>query len=1661
MLVIALILFIRTPWGQGIVVDKATSYVSRKTGTEVTIERLFITFSGNIYLEGFYLEDTKGDTLVYSKNLEAGVAFAPLLSTGNINITKLEWEGLVARISRSAETEQFNYGFLIEAFAAQAVDSTQIIVVDTTASVPLKINLSPVALRDLDITYKDEVLGIDAAILLGQLDISIPGLDLKNYDFGIKEITLQNTKIKYHQKSPFPTTEEVEVESLLPIVTLDKLTLSNVSVDYISLPDNQEAQVQIGHLLVELPKANLQSQTIKLTTLALENSSILFHDFSVAIPVETVSASPSAPFEWPAWTLEADKLSIDSTNIEYKSADISIKKGVFNPEAIALSDLTFKVNDLFLKDEKVGAKLLEFHFMEGSGFELKELQFGLEAGNNSARIKYLLLATNRSNLDAVVSLDYPSIQEVLDNPEVIQFDFLVNKAILDVRDSYFFSPELAQDTLIRELDDAPFKLELQARGDLASMDISKGNLTWGKTTFDVIGSVEHVLDVDQLSFNFPKINLQTNRETLLKFVKEEDYGIQFPERIDLKGNASGMLDDLLANLDLETDMGRILLDGTYQDNGLLAFAANLKVDQLQLGNLLKLPELDTLTFEIVAKGSGSSLNDLNAELTSTFERLKLYGSDYSGLKLEGKLADGAGDIQAGLDSEFLDFELVTTLDLDSTNSIVELNLDLKGADFYELGLTEKSARTRLKLAANFEGNLDEFDLNALMQDAALVYDDRNYPVGKLSLDARVRKDSTSVDIASALLNGYARTNTNPTDLATAITEHFRHYLDAADSIHSTGDGNIVMNIDLKISNDPLLSEVLLQGIEQFDSARIQAHYFQDIDSLTADIDFPYVNYSGTEVDSLGLRIRSNSNELRAYMGFQKLTSGPLNIGKTYMTGQLADSRMYFDFQSFEEEERTYHVSSDIGLDADTISLHVSAKDLTLKREKWIVPEENMVKYSGESLEFKNFKFTNGNQEISYENNVEGFTDENIAVLFRDFRLSSITSLFNPEEIIAGGKMDGRLVVENPFGATGLMGDLKVDSLKVVNVPLGNLNLEATAKSLGNYVLKLGLKDDGFDIDLNGDYIANEAGGDFDLKLDLNKIEMEKIAALSQDQIVDAAGYLSGTITANGTTSDPKYEGEIQFYETSFVPAQLSTKYILSKEILKVDNAGIYFDQFTIRDTENNTFAINGKVGTESYLNPTFDLKLTADKFMAVNSTDKENKLIFGKATLSADVTIQGDLVLPVVKAKLGVNDNTDLTVIIPESELDLVERQGVVLFVNKENPDDILTRQLEETTSAFSGFDIQALLTIDPNAVFTIVIDPSTGDNLRVSGDADLQMDINPNGRITLSGNYEISNGHYEMSLYNLVSKKFDINQGSRITWNGDPMDANLDIRAIYKVETAASGLMSAQLTGSTNETQNQYQQQLPFLVYLNVQGELLKPEISFLLDMPENQRGAFGGNVYSRVLQINEQEDELNKQVFSLLVLNRFFPSSGSDGSGGGAESIARNSVSQVLSDQMNALSSKLFGDSGFQVGFDVDSYQDYQSGSATNRTDLNINAKQTLFDDRLIVQVGSQVDLEGSSQSSDQANSILANVSFEYLLTEDGRWRIRAFRKNQFESIIDGQLVATGGGLIFNREFNSFSELWETPISSPDKTNPIDELDKKNKKKKKQAKESEENEN
>src|SRR5699024_5673469 len=139
------------------------------------------------------------------------------------------------------------------------------------------------------------------------------------------------------------------------------------------------------------------------------------------------------------------------------------------------------------------------------------------------------------------------------------------------------------------------------------------------------------------------------------------------------------------------------------------------------------------------------------------------------------------------------------------------------------------------------------------------------------------------------------------------------------------------------------------------------------------------------------------------------------------------------------------------------------------------------------------------------------------------------------------------------------------------------------------------------------------------------------------------------------------------------------------------------------------------------------------------------------------------------------------------------------------------------------------------------------------------------------------------------------------------------------------------------------------------------------------------------------------------------------------------------ALSDQLNNFSDQLTGDSGFRLNFDLDSYETYSGGSSQQRTDLDITAEQSLFNDRLVVKAGTEMNVQGDLQPGEE-KPLLGNVSIEYLLTEDGRWRLRGFRKNEYENVIDGQVFTNGIGVLFQKDFNRFKFLWRSLFGDPE---------------------------
>ncbi|MCR9014813.1 translocation/assembly module TamB domain-containing protein [Aquiflexum gelatinilyticum] len=1627
---VGLFFFIRSPWGQDIIVQKATKYVSNKTGTAVRIDKLFITFVGNISLKGLYLEDLKGDTLVYSNHLETGIEFLPLIRNGEINISKIDLDGLVANVKRDSVYQDFNFSFLVDAFVSPVDSANSISETDSVAPFP-ELSFGPIDLKNVSLHYDDQVLGIDLIAGWKEIRIESDRFDLNKMDFGIQNVLIDQANIIYLQTHPFPPSEEVDTLSVspLPLLVLDMVEIHNSKMEYTSTPDGISTRMNIGDLFLSLPEANLEENKIMLKSLALSDSKIDLRINPDDIGQNVAPSQESAAFLWPDWWVEVGSLKLENDEFNFYSGGGVVKKGVFNPEAITLSKLNLQAHSLFLKDQKAKAAIDDFSLIEGSGLELQTLKAKLGADDNKINIEGIDVQTGKSLLKGDFLITYQSLDGFINNPEKAGFDIQFKQFETDASEALFFVPEYKNDIYFKELTRNGLKASGSISGSLARLNIPAFDLSYGKLTKLKIRSagIVNAVDFERMSVNIPDFTFETKGRVIESFLEDGSY--QIPEDIKLTAMAIGGFEDFKTEILLETSEGNVSLEGTVNGDEVYFVNSTLNVQELDLGKILDLPQLEPISLVSHLEGSGSGWYDLEGLMKVDFGNLAWEDIDLSQLGLSLSAKDTVATLQAVFSKENVDFDFNATAKIDTVSPELNFLLDVKKLNTQAIGATKQDIDTNFKISGELSGKPENMTAGIEIFDSFFHLEGRDFPIGLIKVDSRLSDQLSDLKVQSDFLNGFFTVNSSLSNLSLSLENYFNKVIvghsELADSV------NVVAKSEFKFLSTPFIDQLLLSDIDQMDTLLLKFDFNSASQKLNTLVRLPHLLYLNAGIDTFRLDLDGDASTLNFDASFDRFFYDPVNMGQTRLHADFRDQKVNFSFNSKYQQETVINFAAQVTNLGDTIQVRVLPESLIFNKENWEIPSNNLVTYAPKSLNFQNVEFRMEEQYFGVKNDFPNLVEEHLGIGFRNFALHTVFGFLNPENPIAEGVVNGDFIAVNPFHAIGLVADLTISDFELADIPLGILELEAKALSLQEYDFNLALKEGKVDLDIFGSILADSLNTSLDLDLKLNALQMSFLEIVSDSALREAKGFITGDFKVTGSVKEPVYEGAIGFKDVGFLVSQLNTSFNFPDELIKLDNQAVYFNNFTIKDAEGDSFITNGRIITENIADVGFDLKLKTQGFQVMNSTRKDSDLFFGKANVDLDLQIGGTFSLPMINTQLKVNEGTEVTFIVPEDRLDLVERTGVVIFVNHQDPYDLIyQREGDLTTQGIKGYDVKANLRIDPKTVFNLIVDERTNDNLKIQGEGDLNMMMNPNGDISMSGRYVVRSGHYEMNLFNLVNRRFELASGSTVVWRGDPLDATLDLTAIYNIRTSAAELMQAQLSGTDNDTKSQFRQVLPFMVYLKIDGELMKPEISFELDLAEQERGAFGGSVYGMIQQINEQEDELTKQVFSLLVLNQFFPVMGNDGSGGGSVNLARTSVSQVLSSQLNALSGKLFGDTGFSLDFDLDSYTDFQTGAGQDRTQLNVAAKQSLLDDRLVISVGGQVDVEGGNQEVNQADALFGDVSVEYLLDQRGQWRAKAYRKNQFESVIDGQLVVTGISLIFNKEFNAFKELWRRSV-------------------------------
>lgn len=1632
LLIVLVLILIQIPAVQNFAKDKAVAFLEKKIKTRVEVDKLSISFPKQIVLKGIYFEDQNKDTLLAGKELRVDIALFGLLRN-EVNVSYLGLEGIRANIYRVAPDTVFNFDYIVKAFSSEQEKPPG---TDTTST--LKFHLDKISLKDILATFKDDETGNDVYFYLGDFETNIKKFDLDNLSFHVPRIDIDNIVARIHQYKPIiPNPDSSIAASTVPSspsesspqIALDDLNLKNIDFNYKNDISALLADLKLGELSTHPEKIDLATMFIRLNDLNLNNTKIkvLLGKTQQAEAVKEVVSNKTEAEASNPWKIQINKVGFNNNELIYDDENKPEAKEGMDFSHLHVTGFILNADSLSFTPSEFRGNVKQLALNEKSGFQLEKFNTSFVYNDSGAALNDLLLQTDVTVLRNKILVTWPSIEAISKNPGKMFVDANLLNSYIGMKDIFTFLPTFKKNAAGYR--NSNLKINTRIKGYVSNLDIPLLELQGLRnTSVSIKGTIKGLPDAKHTVYNLKINRLQSSKNDVMALLPPNTLPSSFrlPDVFSVTGFFNGSMEDFSTDLALRTNKGNVDVVGKMQPNE--RYNASVSTHNLQLGYLLKQEEnLGAVTLQANVSGSGFDPKKANIDYDVNVSSAVAKGYNYTNLSLTGNAINGLVTADAKMTDPNLTFALNTVADINQKYPAIKLNLNLDTADLKALHLVSDSSFLALsgKIDADIPvsnpdsliGKIFVRDLNVnngknvFTEDSISVISDATAEAKNLHLFAD--------EIQADLVGQYKLT-----EIAQALQSTINRYYNLP-GFKDTAFAAQNWDLNARIIPTGMLLE-FMPDLRGSDSITVHSSFNSTANDLRLEVKNNKLVMSPNEIDSLSLIAQTEADRLNFGLSVNNVTTPSIKIYNTSIDGFVADNKMNFDLGMNDQKNKTQFALGGI-LSQIKNGIEFSLKpDLMLDYEKWNVKQDNFIQYDSTGILVHNFGIDQDGQSLLI-NSQSDSTNSPILVDFNNFKIGTITRIANQDSLLLDGIINGKATVEDIMKDPVFTSDLSITNIVYKTDTVGNLAVKVDNKTADQFNADISLTGNNNDVRITGMY--NTAVSEMDMNVALNQLNLETIKPFAAGQIDDITGFLKGNASVTGSLEQPNIYGAIHFENATVVPTVSGERFQLPNDEIELDPRGMHFHDFTIQDSAKNKLVVDGDVLTSDFRNIYFNLNVTGENFELVNTPKKTDQLFYGKLNIDTDIKLRGSIEAPKADAFLRINDETDFSVVLPSNNPELIDREGVVVFVDKDNPKDSASlNYLIDTLVAqmpMTGIEVTGNIEIDSAAQFTLVIDERNGDALSLKGRADLSGGIDQSGKISLTGNYELTGGSYELSL-SFMKRKFEIQRGSTITWTGDPTSAQIDVTAIYVAKAASIDLVEQQLSGRPPVEVNQFKEKLPFRVLLNMTGELLKPNISFDITLPQDELSQWP-IVDTRLQQVRTDESELNKQVFALLLLNRFVGENPlqSQAEGGGIEGAVRESASQTLTDQLNQLAGSLI--SGVDLNFGITSGQDYSTGQAENRTDLNVGVSKRLLNDRITVNVGSNFELEGPQNSNRNASNIAGDVSIDYALSKDGRYRLRAYRKNQYEGVIEGQIIETGLTFMLSYDYDTFKELFE----------------------------------
>ncbi|WP_419494243.1 translocation/assembly module TamB domain-containing protein [Chryseobacterium bernardetii] len=1636
-----LILSLRLPAVQNFIKDRLIVYLEKKIKTKVSLERVYIGFPNSLVMENLYLKGQDVDTLLAVKKLDVGLHMLKLINS-TADITSVDMEGTRANVVRKPDGK-FNFDYIIDAFATSDKEESP--------SKPFIISLDKINLKDVGVTFNDQQSKNDINLYFKSFDTRVKKFDLNKNTYAVNDINFDGLKLKLKQGIVEEVSKKVEkkVDSLnekKPMnIGLRGIKLTHFNIDYGDENTKTYAKVLFKELSTKINKLDLENNAFNVSNVFLSGADI---NANLYLPAQNANPKnkkePEVSENDKAMNLLLGKLVLNDVKVTYNNTAIAPTKQGIDFNHLNFSKMNMEVRSFKMENNSFAGTVNSAEIQEARGLDIQKFNTDFVYAEKEAYLKDLYLQTPKTLLRNEVILNYNSIDQLTSNLGAVKVSANIQDSKIGFSDILNLVPTLRNTVPFNKYPNAILNVNANVKGsvnDLLIQDLKVSGLD--QLRVNASGRFKNAMNPEQLYYDLRIGEFSANAKTIFNLVPKNTIpsNISLPSSFSIKGNAKGTTKIVNTDLNLYSTLGNAAIvanvDMRKKNHELYDVKANLQ--GIQVGKIIRNKDIGAITAQISAKGESFDFKNANASIKGHVAAATYKGYRYQDMNLTGKINKGAYNFILHSKDPNADLLLTASGMYDEKNPTVKVNGEVIKLDLNKLGFYEKPMILAGKIDGDFT-SLDPNNLNGYLNLKNFAFSDTKevFPVQEVRLNASSTKDSTHIIFNSQIADVELKGKYKLTQIFGALTQTINQYyqFQKPDKSQKIDPGQH-FTFTAKIKNDDLIRK-FVPDLKSFETINLAGNYDADTQKIEIDGQIPQLLYGENTIEKGSLRVTNENQALQYNLNVAALKSSSFSLNKINIDGDVADNTINYNITTKDDKDATqFLIAGNAKSLNDITEVSLNPNGLKLNYADWNVAENNKIQISSKGILADNFRLSNGGSEIFIQSESESPSSP-LNIALKDFKIETITELIKKDTVLARGTINGTAQLRDVMKDMAFTSDLNVSNLIVYGSPVGDLAVKVNNSSPKLLNADIALSGNSNDVRILGDY--NTASSSFDLNMAINQLQMKSIQGFSMNAITNTEGYLSGNLKITGTTDQPNILGKVKFNDAGLEIAKTGSDFRKLNDEIDFTNRGIEFNKFKIKDKDGNALVVDGQVLTQTYRDFAFNLNVNARDFKVVNSQKSNDAMMYGVLAIDAGLHIRGNLDLPKVDGKLNVADNTDFTFVLPQSNPSLQERDGIVEFVDQDQV--VLNKTIKadslNTQSRIKGMDVSVNIEVSKEAKLSIVIDKANGDFVQLQGEAELTGGIDPSGKTTLVGVYEVNKGSYDLSV-SFLKRKFDIQKGSTITWTGEPTMAIMDITAVYKTEAPPIDLVEQQISTESASIMNQYKQRIPFNTLLKMKGELLKPQLTFDITT-EEKNNSISSNVKDvidqKLAQLRTQESELNKQVFALLLLNRFIGENPFEsGAGMSAETMARQSVSKILSQQLNNLAAGLI--KGVDLNFGLDSSEDYSTGQKNTRTDLNVDISKKLLNDRLKVTVGSNFGLEGQARQNENMTNIAGNVTVDYSLSKDGRYMLRAYRKDEYQVALQGQIIETGIGFIITLDYDKFREIFQKSKEKKPKKN------------------------